>query len=181
MQTENISLFEPGLGFQEAYYRYCEAFRAANEPPRPLEELAYRDFPAFIQQLRDHAQGLDLPEGFVPYTTFWLVRDGREILGNSTLRHTLNARLENLGGHIGYAIHPLERGKGYATLQLRLVLEKARERGLQRVLITCDTDNSASAQVIRKNGGVLASEEWSNLTGKRLSRYWVELSEKLGR
>ena len=58
---------------------------------------------------------------------------------------------------------------------VKLVLEKAKELGLERVLITCDKDNMASARVIQKNGGKLESESISKQTGKLKQRYWIEL------
>lgn len=49
-------------------------------------------------------------------------------------------------GHIGYAVVPLKRGRGYATEALRLMLEEARAVGLPYVEITTDLDNPASAE-----------------------------------
>jgi predicted acetyltransferase len=91
------------------------------------------------------------------------------------LRHTLNALFEELGGHIGYDVRPSERQRGYGTQILRLTLDKAREIGLRRVLITADIANVASWRVIEKNGGVLQSEKLSRHTGELLRKYWMEL------
>jgi predicted acetyltransferase len=83
--------------------------------------------------------------------------------------------LAHEGGHIGYGVRPSERGKGYGTEVCRRTLEAARGLGLARVLITCDTDNPASARIIEKNGGVLENEVRSRETGKMKRRYWVTL------
>jgi predicted acetyltransferase len=58
-------------------------------------------------------------------------------------------------GHIGYAVVPWKRGRGYATQALRLMRERAREEGLGHVMITTDPDNIASQKVILANGGEL--------------------------
>ena len=108
-------------------------------------------------------------------TLFWLVRGGTAIVGTSQLRHTLTPDLEHEGGHIGYNIRPSQRRKGYGTRLLGLLLGKARGLGLQRVLLTCDTDNVASARIIEKNGGRLDSDGISGKSGKPISRYWIEL------
>ena len=89
------------------------------------------------------------------------------------LRPRLTEKLEDRGGHIGFAVRPSERGKGYATLMLKLVLEKAKQLGLRRVLVTCDKDNLASARVIQKNGGQLNTESISKQFGKMTQRYWI--------
>jgi predicted acetyltransferase len=53
------------------------------------------------------------------------------------------------------------------------VLDRASARGLDRVLVTCDDGNTASARTIERNGGVLEDvrETWLGLT----RRYWIEL------
>lgn len=48
--------------------------------------------------------------------------------------------LMQMGGHIGYAIRPSERRKGYAGRMLALGLQEARKLALDRVLVTCDAD-----------------------------------------
>jgi predicted acetyltransferase len=58
-------------------------------------------------------------------------------------------------GHIGYAVVPWKRGRGYATRALSLLLPDARAEGLPYVEITTDPDNRASQRVIEANGGVL--------------------------
>ena len=58
-------------------------------------------------------------------------------------------------GHIGYAVVPWKRERGYATKALALMLEEARAEGLPYVELTADPDNPASQKVIVANGGVL--------------------------
>jgi predicted acetyltransferase len=96
-------------------------------------------------------------------------------VGASRLRHALTPALEDIGGHIGYDIRPTERRKGYGTRLLALMLHKAKALGLARVFLTCDTENVASAKIIEKNGGVLASQSVSPRAGVLVSRYWIEL------
>jgi predicted acetyltransferase len=56
-------------------------------------------------------------------------------------------------GHIGYAVVEVYRGKGLATLGLKLLLQEAHEQGLGYVYIHCLPHNIASKRVIEKNGG----------------------------
>ena len=62
------------------------------------------------------------------------------------------------GGHIGYAVRPAHRRRGYATEILRQSLIVARAVGVDGVLVTCDDDNVGSAAVIERCGGVLESD-----------------------
>ena len=58
-------------------------------------------------------------------------------------------------GHIGYAVVPWKRGRGYATLALKLFLPQAAKEGLPYVEVVTETSNVASRKVIERNGGEL--------------------------
>jgi predicted acetyltransferase len=126
-------------------------------------------FAAWVQMLLDNERGENLPDEYVPGTSRWVTVDGR-LVGFVSIRHELNDNLREVGGHIGYAIRPSERRKGYATAATALALEECRQRGIDRVLVTCDVDNVASATVIERNGGVL-----EDVRGVK-RRYWIDLS-----
>ena len=111
-----------------------------------------------------------------PATTHFTIRKkDNKILGSIQLRHHLTEELKKDGGNIGYGIRPSERGKGYGTEQLALVLEKARELNLSRVMISCSKDNKASAEVAIHNGGLLAGEGFDEDEGKVTEIYWIKL------
>lgn len=160
------------LGLRDDFCALAEEFQSEGDP---RYEGMVSDFPAYIQQCSDEALGRNLTPDRVPQSTFWLVRNKQRILACSRLRHTLNPFLEEVGGHIGYDVRPSERRRGYGTQILRLTLDKAREVGLKRLLVTADSSNVASWRVIEKNGGVLRSEAVSQHTGELLRKYWVAL------
>jgi predicted acetyltransferase len=112
---------------------------------------------------------------YVRQSTFWLV-EGDTYHGRLSLRHELNEALRQHGGNIGYDIRPSSRRRGLGTLQLALGLDKAREFGLERVLLTCDDNNVASTRIIEANGGVLQDViDTPGEPGRRSRRYWIEL------
>lgn len=119
--------------------------------------------------------GIDLPEGYVPATTFWLVEDGA-MVGYGNIRHRLTPALERHGGHIGYAVKTTKWGKGYGTIQLGLLLKEAANLGIEKVLLTCYDENIASARVMEKNGGILQDTIESIIDGvpRRVRRYWID-------
>ena len=106
-------------------------------------------------------------------------QDG-QVVGIVDYRSPLTDFLLQYGGHIGYSIRPSQRRKGYARETLRLTLDKCREAGEARVLITCDKDNIPSARTIPANGGVLenevADEPGLGQSGM-IQRYWITLTK----
>jgi predicted acetyltransferase len=64
---------------------------------------------------------------------------------------------------------------GGSRLRYGLTARTAQIGGLARVLITCDTANSASARIIEKNGGLLENRISDPDSGEEVSRYWIAL------
>jgi len=60
---------------------------------------------------------------------------------------------------------------------LSLALKKAKQMGLNRILITCDEDNIGSSKVIENNGGVLENIIENSINGNKIytKRYWISL------
>ncbi len=134
----------------------------------------------WLAHVRNYESVEALPEGKVLATQYLLVResDGK-LLGMLQLRHYLNDYLRKYAGHIGYSVRPSERRRGYARRMLAMALPEAKALGLERVMITCFTENEASRRTILANGGVYEStvryEDGSEEDGKLLERYWITL------
>lgn len=128
-----------------------------------------------INKLINMRIGKDLPDNWVPQSTYWLLENGGRIIGVVIIRHKLNERLRFRGGHIAYYIRPSERNKGYGNQILSLALERCRDLNLQRVLLTCRKDNIPSSRIIKNNGGQFDSEDIDNT--QIIQRYWIELPE----
>ena len=97
---------------------------------------------------------------------------GGQLVGRASIRHTIDHEfLAEFGGHIGYAVRPAYRRRGYATAILRRSLERARELGIDEALLTCDDSNAASAATIERCGGVF--ERITVFQGTPRRRYWV--------
>jgi len=112
----------------------------------------------------------------VPSTTYFCVqKNNNKIVGTIQLRHALNDQLRKLGGHVGYSVRPTERGKGYATKMLALVLVEAGRLGLSKIMVTCDKSNLSSARVVVKNGGMLTGETIDESDGEVIETYLINL------
>ncbi|MBR5070583.1 MAG: GNAT family N-acetyltransferase [Oscillospiraceae bacterium] len=138
--------------------------------------LRYKDINDWLEHIRLHGSIDTVPAGEVPATQYIYVReeDGK-IVGVTQLRHYLDRSLAMYFGHIGYGIRPSERRKGYATAMLHELLDICRQRGMDRVMISCLADNEASRRTILNNGGVLEETVWMPSREVYIEKYWITL------
>lgn len=163
-------LIQPSLEYQRSYEAYIRELGTEVRYPFPMS-FDHSDFPKLLARLEELRTGTNIPDGFVPSSTNWLVQ-GDELLAVSNLRHHLNDRLKEHGGHIGIGVRPGQRGKGLGKLILKLTVAEARKRGIDDVHVHCHKHNEASARMIIANGGVLHSEV-AEPDGKIVQRYIV--------
>lgn len=171
MKQPEVYLIEPCEDFNTEFLKMAAEFGSnGDDRYRP----ALQNFSEYLRIALEKRQGANLKPGRVPENEYLLIADG-EIAARSKLRHYLNAALELEGGHIGYDVRPSKRRQGYGSRLLKLTLEKAKELGLSKVLLTCDADNVGSVKVIENNGGKLENELISEKGGKPIYRFWIEI------
>ena len=135
--------------------------------------LTYLTPEAWLTHCRNLQEESTCPPGWTPATQYVALDGDCRIIGMIDLRHRLNDFLAEYGGHIGYSVRPGERRRGVAARMLAEVLEIARERGMQRLLVTCDEGNEASRRTIERSGGVF--ERTTRHESMTILRYWIEL------
>ncbi|WP_018933673.1 GNAT family N-acetyltransferase [Gracilibacillus lacisalsi] len=169
----SVKLVKPTKMLTREYQDFYLEWKKSGEKMIPwVIEKHPDDMDRFLQFINDHEQGANLPDGWVPDSTFWLVRE-KTIIGVVNIRHRLSEILLSIGGHIGYGIRPSERKKGYATKILELALLEAKRIGITRALVTCDADNIGSLKAILKNGGI-EDADYMEDDGNVVKRFWIE-------
>ncbi len=150
------------------------------------EELAAisEDAAAFLRRLRGEeagvvklADGREVPR--LPGVVRWMWNG--EFCGAINLRYQPGTEElpPHVAGHVGYAVVPWKRSRGYATRALALLLPIARQAGLARVLLACDEDNVASCRVIEANGGIADADGPNpDRPGVRKLRFWISTASR---
>lgn len=133
------------------------------------------DFEEFLQEIEKAKNIKEIKPHLVNQTTFILFDNNDRALGGVNVRHELNDNLLNHGGHIGVLIRPTERRKGYATKIISLALEKCKELGIDKVLVTCREDNIGSKKAIESNGGIYENSYYDEKNNYTYRRYWINL------
>lgn len=173
--NSTVFLQKPSVEFAAPYLEFYEEWKASGETFVPwIISEDPQDFEAYVQSLHDGTDESKLPEGYVPHSTYWLMNSDHRVLGAVNIRHRLNQKLLESGGHIGYGIRPSERRKGYASELLRQTLQITKDLGLEQVLVVCNQTNTASERTILRNGGVFESE-FIEADGNVIRRHWIKL------
>lgn len=163
--------YEKQLGEMIDEWILDQEINHTNRSPWAIFKNDYHDFDYYLE----HLELKEAAEGLVPDSVFFLLDEARDrLLGAVNIRHYLNDSLLKEGGHIGDGIRPSERRKGYATEMIRLALIECKKLGIDKVMMTCDKENIASAKSIIKNGGILENE-FVNSDGKVEQRYWISI------
>lgn len=169
-------LIEPNITYKDSFLDAVVEYQAEGQQNYiDLDIPSLRgDFSSYITKHDNWSKGIDLPEGYVAQTTYWLV-EADLFIGEVRIRHKLNDALRNVGGHIGYDIRPTQRRKGYGKLILSLGLQKAKELGIDSILITCDVNNIGSNKIIKANGGKLDSVKTIDTNKPDKNYYTIDL------
>lgn len=129
---------EEETGFENPYHGYSEEDFKNNAIPERLRS----------------AKGLNNIPGFVPDTWYFLYDDNK-IVSLFKYRHFLNEKLRDGAGHIGFYTAKSERGKGYASKGLEMLIEVVKPLmvpGEDKLFFSVNKDNFASEKVLITNG-----------------------------
>ena len=180
---ENFYLEEPSLERMNDVKEYIEEHFLYNSNivgDSGLEE-DYLNYEKWLHKMELLSNPETCPTNLCPGYEYFLIRESdNKLIGMINLRWNLNEWMLQNGGHIGYGIRPTERRKGYNKISLYLCLLKAKEIGLDKVLLTASDNNLGSVKTIQALGGVLenkipAYEDENILMG----RYWINVDESI--
>ena len=178
-ECEELELVFPTEEYRKQVEEYLQEFIDNGEyeiaGDGSLDKI--KNFDEWLKKIKNDLYEENIEDNKIPSTLYLTVRKSdNKIVGNVQIRHKLNEKLLNYGGHIGDSVRPSERKKGYATEQIRLALKECKKLGIGNVLMDCDKTNIGSAKSIINNGGVLENEVYIN--GELIQRYWISLKKR---
>lgn len=149
----------PEKKHEKSYLEMIQEFTDKEEKIIPgaagLKE--WENYEDFLIRTQNNVEGKN-PKHTGHSTLYFIIDDEEKIVWAVHIRHELNEELRFDGGNIGYGITPSERKKWYATIWLKLALEKCKQLWLEKVLLTCDKNNIWSSKAMIKNWWVWDSE-----------------------
>ena len=176
----NLYLKEPTIEEMQKIVEMCKEFEESNDEYKfegisNFKNITEENYNEFLQGLEKNKHIDEINSNWANQTTYVLIDENGHIYGAGNIRHELKGKLIEIGGHIGYAIRPSERGKGFGTKQLILLLEKTAKMGIEQALLTCRENNIGSAKTIEKCFGVKDESVPSMFPGIMESRYWIDV------
>ena len=149
-----ITLKRPIKEYEEEAISFKQEFFDNGETTiNGSELLDHTDsYDEWLKSVTDNTSSDTVNPSWVVTDTFFAFDENNRIVGIIDLRHELNDFLKDFG-NCGYSVRPSERRKGYATEMLKLVLEHARQIGMDKFQLSVERSNEASVKTITKNGG----------------------------
>lgn len=156
-QKYSMYLKEMNHEDKDKEYEFISSLKSENGFENPYRFVKYTMFDSCIEDRIKCSKGIDLREGYVPETYFFLW-DNNEIIGLFKVRHFLNNLLKQCAGHIGYCVKEEYRRKGYAKAGLKLAIEELKKMSDfegDEVYLACDKTNEASLKTMLACGGYI--------------------------
>lgn len=117
--------------------------------------LTKEAFKSWLIKQEANAHKTEIEDGYrVPQGIWFFYVDGQPV-GMVKLRYFLTDALRQGGGHLGYAVVPAYRGRGYAAMMVEAIKPVAAEKGIDELLVTIHNDNSASIRTALRCGGAI--------------------------
>lgn len=168
----------PSSKYRKSYLKALQEFHKEGLNLDIDYQSTLKNFNGLITYYQNFAKGINLPFGYVATTQYWLI-DNKKYIGRIDIRPQLNVFLERIGGHISYQVRPSKRKMGYGKIQLGLALKKAKEMGLEQLLITCKADNTGSQRIITHWGGQFVDSIERPDTPVKEFRYHLNIDQAL--
>ncbi len=139
---------------EQEYVMFQGILDIENGFTNPAYNLTCNEYKKWLQEVDNHSKGINLPDGWIPYTTYILYINDIPV-GYGRIRHSSSEYLETVvgAGNFGYGISKEYRGKGYGNILFKELLKKCKEYGYREIKLFPLKTNEATLKIMIKNGG----------------------------
>ena len=144
-----MEIIKPEEKYLQSYYEAClETWGHVHDNYIIHNPKEFDDWKNHIfQDYKNYAIGKNLPDGFVPSETYWII-ENEEYIGTINVRLRLNEHLAKYGGHAGILIRLSKRKMGFGTKGIGFAIKRAKELNINPLLLTCEDSNNASKKLL---------------------------------
>lgn len=155
-----IELKQANINMEEQEYEMLQGILdVENGFTNPAYKLSYHKYKKWLHEIDNHSRGVDLPKGWIPYTTYILYIDDVPV-GYGRVRQSSSEYLETVvgAGNLGYGISKKYRGKGYGNILFQELLKKCKEYGINEIKLFPLKSNVATVKIMINNGGKIIGD-----------------------
>ena len=160
MTMHNIELKQLSLDMGKTEYDMLQEIpEVENGFTNPAYNLSYDEYKEWLRITDNNSIGIDLPEGWIPYTTYVLYVDGIPV-GYGRVRHSSSEYLEKVvgAGNLGYGIAKEYRRRGYGSILFKELLKKCKEIGYKEIKLFPMKSNEPTVKIMLKKGGQIIGD-----------------------
>ena len=157
---QNIALKQLSVDMGKPEYDMLQGISAVeNGFTNPAYNLSYDEYKEWLRITDNNSIGKDLPEGWIPFTTYILYIDDIPV-GYGRVRHSSSEYLETVvgAGNLGYGIAKGYRGKGYGSVLFKELLKKCKEIGYKEIKLFPMKSNEPTVKIMLNNGGQIIGD-----------------------
>ncbi len=155
-----IELKQININMEEQEYEMLQGIlKVENGFTNPAYNLSYKEYKKWLQDIDNHSKGIDLPEGWIPYTTYILYIDNIPV-GYGRVRHSSSEYPETVvgAGNLGYGISKQYRRNGYGNILFKELLKRCKEYGYNEIKLFPLKSNEATVRIMINNGGKIIGD-----------------------
>ncbi|CZF86965.1 GNAT family N-acetyltransferase [Grimontia marina] len=81
-----MKLVTPSSGYEKAFHAFCDDFSKNDPENADYYQASKIDFSGYVQSLFDESKGINLREGVVPCSHFWLTDDEDKLASQKIIK-----------------------------------------------------------------------------------------------
>ena len=127
VKKEELELVFPTKEYKKEVEEYLQEFlnNGENEIAGDGGLDRIKDFDKWLEKVKNDLSIDTIDKDRIPATVYLTIRKSdKKIVGNLQIRHFLNEKLLNYGGHIGDSVRPSERRKRYSNRTNKIGIRK---------------------------------------------------------